>query len=147
MRQIVGGTIEELMLSEGLSISEFAKILGMDYKQLSNYVKGVYVPSLNNAIRIADYFSCSLDFLCGLTENAIKRSYSKPDFKFYERYKSILKEMNITHYRLCKDIGINVNDLRLWKMGRIPTLTTLIKVADYLSDSIDYLIGRNVIKN
>lgn len=147
MRQRVNETIEELMLEGSHTITSLSKDLGIGYKQLSNYVKGIYVPSLKNAILIADYFNCSLDFLCGLTDLRLKHKYSKPDYLFYERYKQALNNLKISHYKLCKDTGINVNDLRLWKMGRIPTLTTLIKLADYLSNSIDYLIGRNVIKN
>ena len=139
--------LEELMDENNLSITDLSNNLQMDYKQLSNYVKGVYAPSLKSALKLADYFQCSLDYLCGLVETKSVNNYLQPDFLFYERYKKLLDERKITHYKLTKDCGINVNDSRLWKQGKVPTLITLYKIADYLSVSIDFLIGRKVINS
>lgn len=140
--QPIQEVLDDLMLEKDMSTFQLSKEMNMDYKQLSNYVKGRFSPSLKSAIKLADFFQCSLDYLCGLTDHRTFYNYSTPDFLFFERYKKILKERNITHYKLAKETDINVNDLRLWKHGKIPTLYNLIKIADYLSISIDGLIGR-----
>lgn len=138
--------MEDLMIEKDLSLSELARQMNMDYKQLSNYAKGVFSPSLKSALRLADFFDCSLDYLAGLSDNKKQSDFKEPDFLFYQRYENILKESKISHYRLTKNTGINVNDSRLWKKGSIPTFFNLIKIADYLGVSIDYLIGRSDIK-
>ena len=144
MQQKIQDIIVDLIYENNLTISDLSRKIGMDYKQLSNFVKGKYAPSLKSAIKLADFFGCSLDFLCGLSDHFSVHEYSEPDYMFYNRYKQILSERGITHYKLAKKTGINVNDSRLWKQGKIPTLSTLIKISDYLGVSIDNLIGRSV---
>lgn len=60
----------------------------------------------------------------------------------YERYEKLLKENNITNYRVSKDTGITQTTLSSWKKGRItPKTDTLRKIADYFGVSLDYLTG------
>jgi len=138
----IQSNLEELMKKNSLTVADLAKKVGMDYKQISNYTNGVYFPNLASAIRIADFFNCSLDYLCDLSSEETPKKYNKPDYLFYPRYKTLLEDRQITHYKLAKNTGINVNNLRLWKAGKIPKLSTLLIIADYIGTSIDFLIGR-----
>ncbi len=136
----------ELLANNELDVNKLSKVISLKYKVLSNYSKGDDVPNIKNALIIANYFKCRLDFLFGLTDDNSKYKFSKPDFLFYKRYLETLKKRNCTHYKLTGDIGLNINDSRRWKNGSIPKSTTLVKIAKELGVSIDYLIGRNVIK-
>ncbi len=138
--------LEDLMFDNDLSIAELARKVKIQYKTISNYYKGEYMPSIKNAIKLADFFNCSLDFLVGLSDEEGFGKYTTPTLNFYEIYKKELGSQNLSHYRLAKDTNINMNDTEKWKKGSIPSLANLIKIADYLSVSIDSLIGREKIK-
>ena len=57
---------------------------------------------------------------------------------------SILKNKNITAYRLSKDTGISVSLFSKWKSRPTSEVSSsnLAKIADYLDCSVDYLLGR-----
>lgn len=142
MKQNVHEVLDDLLLENKMSIVELSKKLKMDYKQVSNYANGIFLPNIKNAVKIADIFCCSVDYLAGLDLNKNYGYYSDPDYNFFERYSILLKDRNVSHYKLCKDIKININNSRNWKLGSLPAFTTLIKISEYLGESIDNLIGR-----
>jgi len=61
---------------------------------------------------------------------------------------TLLSEKNITAAKLSKDIGISSGLISQWKKGlQKPSLDVVLKIADYLEVSIDYLLGREESKN
>lgn len=55
----------------------------------------------------------------------------------------VMNERKISSSKLAKDNNISTGNISDWKMGRSnPKTDTLIKIADYLNVSIDYLVGR-----
>lgn len=62
---------------------------------------------------------------------------------FTDRFVKILQIRNITPYKIAKDTNISQGLMGEYKQGKkIPTVQNLIKIADYLDCSIDYLVGR-----
>ena len=62
---------------------------------------------------------------------------------FKDRFVQILQEKKISSYKLTKDTGISNGLISDWKKGkRTPASENLIKLADYLDLSVDYLLGR-----
>ena len=62
---------------------------------------------------------------------------------FAEKFGNILQEKQLTAYKVAKDLGISQGLMGEYKRGeKIPTVVNLIKIADYLDVSVDYLIGR-----
>lgn len=60
----------------------------------------------------------------------------------------ILNEKRITKYKLTKDCNMPHNIFTYWESGKQkPNFDTLLKIADYLNVSLDYLIGRNISTN
>lgn len=56
---------------------------------------------------------------------------------------TIIEKMGITISQLAKEIGISQGNISDWKSGKcLPSLNALIKIADYLNVSLDYLVGR-----
>lgn len=54
-----------------------------------------------------------------------------------------LGEKGISAKKLSDDTGISTGNISDWKSGRcLPSINSLITIADYLNVSIDYLIGR-----
>jgi transcriptional regulator with XRE-family HTH domain len=65
----------------------------------------------------------------------------------YERYESIIKELGITTYRLCKETGIPPSTFSDWKKGKSsPKIDKMQKIADYLGVHVDYLLGKTEFK-
>lgn len=60
----------------------------------------------------------------------------------YERIKILCRKKGITVKKMCEDIGIANQVTAKWKNGADVKETTLIKIANYLETSIDYIAGR-----
>ena len=62
---------------------------------------------------------------------------------FSERLKTLRKEKKLTQKELAEQIGIKQNSYSDWETGKNePSLENLIKLADLLEVSIDWLFGR-----
>lgn len=60
----------------------------------------------------------------------------------YERFNELLKEHNVTAYKVGKDTGISTTTLSEWKNGKYtPKMDKLQKIAKYFDVSVDYLLG------
>ena len=61
---------------------------------------------------------------------------------FVKRLNDLIKEKEITRYRLAKDIGVNKQTVKFWAEGiNEPKIYYLHKLAVYFNVSADYLIG------
>lgn len=59
----------------------------------------------------------------------------------YEIFEQLLKEHQITAYRVAKETGITTATLTSWKQGKyIPKQDKLQKIADYFGVSLNYLM-------
>lgn len=62
---------------------------------------------------------------------------------FKERFIQIIQSKNLTAYKVAKATGISQGLMNEYKNGiKLPTLQNLLKIADYLDCSVDYLLGR-----
>ena len=61
---------------------------------------------------------------------------------FWNRFYSLCIQKGIKPNPLGSKIGISSGVITKWKNGTIPNGDTLIKIADYLGCSVDYLLGR-----
>lgn len=97
---------------------------------------------LDTAIKLADIFNCSLDYLFGRSENYGNRVYKKIP-QFGEQLKTVLSEQNISQNKLIKYANVNAHSLNNWLNDKSkPNMDSVIKIADYLDVTIDYLVGR-----
>jgi len=62
---------------------------------------------------------------------------------FWERLYKLCLTMGTKPNPVAKEIGISSGVVTKWKSeGTLPNGETLIKIADYLDCSVDYLLGR-----
>lgn len=56
----------------------------------------------------------------------------------------IIKQRNISAYKLAKETGISESLFSKWKKNPTSEISSsnLVKIADYLGCSVDYLLGR-----
>ncbi len=59
--------LNDLIIDKGLSLRKLAEESHISANQYSKYLKGT-IPTIPVAIRLADYFNHSVDFLFGLVE-------------------------------------------------------------------------------
>lgn len=60
--------IAELRREKGLSQRALAKELNTSQANLSRWEQGLIIPSIIECWKIAEFFGCSIDFLCGKSE-------------------------------------------------------------------------------
>lgn len=56
----------------------------------------------------------------------------------YDRIKEVAAEQNVTIYRLEKDLGLSNGSISKWN-NSVPFSTSLIKVANYLGTTVEFL--------
>ena len=62
---------------------------------------------------------------------------------FFNRFKALCDQKNVSVYRACTDIGLNRSAVAKWKNGGKPNGTTAAKLAAYLDVTTDYLLGQS----
>ncbi len=135
--------LKELMENNGLNISKLAKNLKMDSEwTIYSWFNANKLPKLDNAILLADYFNCSLDFLFGRTSYDMEQKFKKcPPFN--EQFKKVLKESGVSQNQLMRELHFSGGNIFSWTTLKAnPRIDTIIRVADYLGVSLDYLVGR-----
>ena len=59
----------------------------------------------------------------------------------FEKFEQLLKERNLTMYRVCKDTKIYSGAMSGWKAGRTsPTVESLAKLAKYFKVPMEYFL-------
>ena len=62
---------------------------------------------------------------------------------FTDRFTQTIQSKQLTAYKIAKETGISQGLMNEYKNGvKLPTLQNLLKIADYLGCSVDYLLGR-----
>ena len=62
---------------------------------------------------------------------------------FFNRFKQLCDQRNISVYRACTDIGLNRSAVAKWKNGGKPNGSTAAKLAEYFGVTTDYLLGQS----
>lgn len=136
--------LQDLLVENNINAKILSGVIDIDHSSLYEYLSGT-LPNVTNAVTIANYFNCTLNFLFGLDNlpNEFKFKNVFNSSLFFTRYKKLLDEKNISHHKLCNETGVNKSSYWLWSKGSIPKCDTLLKIARFLDCSIDYLIGRS----
>ncbi len=133
--------LKELMFDCGQIKSEaLAKQLKVSGPTVRSWMNEKRDITLANAVKVADFFECSLDYLAGLSEVDHKVT-AHPLPPFYENLRKVMAEQGVTRYQIAKNVVADVFFTK-WARGGMPMLYTVCKLAQYLNVSLDYLVGR-----
>lgn len=138
-----GTILNELMKENLIDAKTLANYLGLyDSSIIYKWLKGEKGLLLPTAIKIADYFHCSLDYLFGRTNDFGKEHYNEcPPFDI--QFKKVLQEQQISQYTLTQNKIISGGNISGWlNKKQIPNIESIINLANYLNVSMDYLVGR-----
>lgn len=133
--------LQELLIENDLSRLQLAKKIEISFETLNGYFNKNFYPELSVAIKIANYFNCSLQYLMGLTDEY--KCYDKNELSFIDTLKNLMKAKNISIEKLMKSLDMSEANYYRWKKNdNKPAMQSLIAIAKYFDVSIDYLVGR-----
>ena len=131
-----------LMIKENISNAELARKLDMSAGRISDYLNNIGIARINNVLKFANFFHCTLDYMIGNSNEFVfvnyMRTFNKD--KFLYRFKEILKEKQVGYNAFCRRIGISLSCAYKWRKGQVPDLNIIQKIANNLLVSTDYLL-------
>ncbi len=96
------------------------------------------IPSVDKILKIAQYFSVSVDYLLG-NEEKPNTEISVDKKTLYNKLKALCEEKGTTVTKLCEIVTGSSGNLATWKKGYMRS-DYLAKAAEYLGISTDYLL-------
>lgn len=137
-----GDNLDALLFDSKLSVKQLSQAVGVTESTIRKYLRKEILPTLQSAIALADYFSCSLDYLLGLSDTDALANY-KQALPFNEALQKIMKAQNRSKYSVCKNTTIRFQQLLDWYTGaRIPSVLHVVELAKFFNCSIDALLQR-----
>ena len=134
--------ITEFMVELNLNAPQLAKELGVDRTDINRFLRGERTPNYSCFINMLYFFNCSADYLLGLTDMHTEEPLHEVP-PFGERLRALLKAQKISQAQLIRELPISSAVPYKWLSGKnFPSVESLIRLAEYLDCSVDYLIGR-----
>ena len=133
---------KDLLIENNLSIYELSLKTGIKQSTLYGYQEDSDMLCLENAIKLSQFYGCTIDYLLGLTEN--NNFYPKRKLRnFGNFYLELLKKNRTTNYAICRKLGIGRNRVYDWLKGALPKLSTLIELSKCFEVSVEELVFIN----
>ncbi len=137
-------SIHDLMNEHKLNRVMLAKAVGVTSTTINGFFNYDYYPQIELAIKLSNYFDCSIDYLFGLTDVKTKEydlDMNKVMQNFNDNISSMLKSSGVSNAKAMRDMGMGEFTLYRWRRGMFPKTVTLIAVAKYFGVSVEYLLG------
>jgi transcriptional regulator with XRE-family HTH domain len=134
-------TLTELMSERNLVSHALGKELGVGGTTIWQWKDNRNKLGLKNALKLADYFECSLEYLMGRKSERLEY-IPQGCPPFYDNLLKVMKENNKTIYRVILDTRFSQGSFSRWKNGTDPLMDSVTALADYLGCTADYLVGR-----
>ncbi|PWM72797.1 MAG: hypothetical protein DBX59_05795 [Bacillota bacterium] len=138
--------LQDLINEKQITVKQLQEHLNLsNVSQIYMWLRGKKGINLDHAIALANYFDCSLDYLMGKKEFDDENLQFKPCPPFGEQLKKVLKEKNVSQYKLTRETNFKGGHIYKWMICKsTPQMTSVIALADYLHVTIDYLVGREL---
>ena len=133
--------LKELLILNNETVKTVSKNCSITASSLYGYLCGDHIPSLENVHKIADYFECSLDYLFGFSDKKERQNFHAGK-TLSERLEQAIFEYKKSRYMIAKDFDFSESQLYRWCHGKSqPSLANLVKLAEALDCSLDFLAG------
>lgn len=132
-----------LIIESETSVQELSEKYGFSLSALYKWLRGVCYPSFDNLVLLADNFGCSADYLLGLKDDEVEYTANEQRQPFDILFSDLLKEKNVSEYRLVKQTGLARSKVDEWrKAASLPSVESLVLVAKFFDVTVDRLVGR-----
>ena len=109
---------------------------------ITKFLRAERLPSASTLVKLADYFNCTTDYLLGLSDILDDRKF-KQHPPFSEQIDVLIAYSKKTQYRFGIEAEIADETFRRWRKGiNEASVETLVKIAQYLKCSVDFVLGR-----
>ena len=134
----------EHLEKNGIGKSKLAEMTGASELTVNRWYLGYKIPSLENLINLAWCSNTNVSYLLNACEVNRPLHRKEPHL----RLSQLRKELNYSITALCEATGLNHNTIKDCERNesfapdkKMPTQTTLFKVAESLGVSLDFLLG------
>lgn len=147
-----GKQIVELRKKRGLTQAELANSIGISRSALSLYEIEKREPDINILNKLASLFEVPVDYILGNKQekmNCINYKIDTPEFSlnFKKRVLDLMAEQKMSEDDFTKKTGFYTEDTNSYlHSNNMPSIKDLIKIAEVLNVSIDYLLNVSKIK-
>jgi len=131
--------LDDLLNDNNLSRLQLSKIIKLESSCINKYFNMDLYPSINVALKMAQYFNCSLDYLFGRSDEILNKN--KNTKSFFNTFNMLLKENNISIARAFRELNMSDSNYYRWKKGMFPKTLKILEIAKYFEVSIDFLVG------
>lgn len=132
-----------LIIESETSVQDLSEKYGFSLSALYKWLRGVCYPSFDNLVLLADNFGCSADYLLGLKDDEVEYTANEQRQPFDVLFSDLLKEKNVSEYRLVKQTGLARSKVDEWrKAASLPSVESLVLVAKFFDVTVDRLVGR-----
>ena len=135
----------DLLEENNMSRLKLALSLNITSTTINGYFNKNYYPTIDIAIKMADYFNCSLDYLFGLNDKKAPSNLNNRDF--IDNFDLILKQNKLTISKGMKILQMSEYNYYRWKKGLFPKTNNLITIAKNFDVGLDFLVGNKLNKN
>lgn len=139
-----GDRLNELILESRMTLEQLADAIGVTLPTVYEWKAGKHL-FYSNLIKLCDCLNCSIDFISGRSDTILDFNPQTPP-PFPQAVRAMMKQRNITSYRLRKETRYDGSYFARWDRGAEPYLNTLVELADYFECTIDQLVGREKLK-
>lgn len=134
--------LNELLAENDLDAIKLAKDVKIHRNTIYRYLAATNTPTLDTALKLANYFQCSLEYLLGRTEFNNKHA-NKSIPVFSERLRYLFKYFTSNEFQMTKATKISRSSTHDWLTGkRIPSLDNITKIANFYGCTLDFVIGK-----
>lgn len=137
------------MQLEKVSQRSLSNQTGLQRKSIKNWLDAKFYPRYDALIKLSDFFYVSADYMIGKSNDASKiKNFSKDNsvsipLHLTSLLSDYLVETKLSKYMLAKKLKIGQSTLSRWFDGKsMPETAVLIRLADLMGESLDYLLGR-----
>lgn len=138
-----GKRLNSLIFEKGLEgVAQFARQAGICRSEAYALLTRKTPPAFSRVIMLADFFSCSVDYLLGLVpfDGSAVSSGSRP---FGEGLKAVIEQKYSTRYLFCQQLQFSESMVAAWYSGKsLPSSENVIRIAEFLKCSVDSILGR-----
>lgn len=136
--------LDGLLVENNLNKKSFSIKIHINAASITHYLQGKRLPTVENLIKIADFFNVSTDFLLGREEESSSlRFKSVPAFS--DRIEFLKGYFGRSAYSIYNNTGISKSSYYDWKKGkRQPTVENVIRLADLFDCTVDFVLGREI---
>ena len=137
--------INEYMLLKGLDAKALATAISVSPSTVYNLLQNRYKqPNTNVFFKLIEYFDCSADYILGFVEFPLEGTlYHPPLRKYGDKLKTLLRQKGETQKTFIENMKISSFLAYKWLSNKaLPSVESLIKIANYFEISVDSLIER-----